>query len=61
MEAQQDFKAYAVAEARARRNRGAFALARPDTARETYNARGLVVAVSMSAACWAAIGLAFLL
>jgi len=32
-----------------------------DPTRELHNARGLVIAIMMSAACWAGVGLAFLL
>jgi len=32
-----------------------------DPTKELHNARGLVIAVLMSAACWAGVGLAFLL
>lgn len=39
-----------------------FAVATPaETIENTHNARGLVIAVLMSAACWAGVGIAFLL
>jgi hypothetical protein len=44
-----------------RKNRSASASAPVDPTAELHNARGLVVAILMSAACWAGVGLAFLL
>jgi len=38
-----------------------FAAADGDPTKELHNARGLVIAVLMSAACWAGVGLAFLI
>jgi len=38
-----------------------YAEANEDPTRELHNARGLVIAIMMSAACWAGVGLAFLL
>lgn len=43
------------------RTRHPFAVANAHNTREIHNARGLIVAVTMSAACWAAIAIAFLL
>jgi hypothetical protein len=36
-------------------------IAQDDPMPELHNARGLVIAIVMSAACWAGLGLAFLL
>jgi len=56
-----DAQVYAPARANgADQGRRPFAMVRADTAREIHNARGLIMAVAMSAACWAAIGVAFL-
>jgi hypothetical protein len=41
--------------------RSPFATAHEDPTRELHNSRGLVIAVLMSAACWAGVGLAFLI
>lgn len=43
------------------RTRHPFAVANAHKTREIHNARGLIVAVTMSAACWAAIAVAFVL
>jgi hypothetical protein len=62
MKAHSDFRAYAAsADSAVSRDRRPFAVARADAVPQVHNARGLVIAVSMSAACWAAIALAFLL
>lgn len=62
MNAHTGFRAYgATAERAVSRDRRPFAVARAEPVREIHNARGLVIAVAMSAACWAVIGLAFLL
>lgn len=62
MKAQHDFRAYAAsANSNVSRDRRSLAAAQAGTVGEIHNARGLVLAVSMSAACWAAIALAFLL
>ena len=63
MKAYNDFRGFAApAETvvfQDRRSPSASAGAEPQI--EMHNARGLVVAVAMSVACWAGIGLAFLL
>ena len=41
--------------------RSSFVDMQSDPTKELHNARGLVIAVLMSAACWAGVGLAFLL
>jgi hypothetical protein len=62
MKAHHDFRAYAASvSSNVSRDRRPIAAAQAGSAREIRNARGLVLAVSMSAACWAAIALAFLL
>jgi hypothetical protein len=45
----------------ARDSRSSFAAAPADPIPELHNSRGLVIAILMSAACWAGVGLAFLL
>jgi hypothetical protein len=41
--------------------RSPFADRHGDPTTELHNARGLVIAIMMSAACWAGVGLAFLI
>lgn len=46
---------------RSRHRPSPFAAAHGDPTSELHNARGLVIAILMSAACWAGLGLAFLM
>jgi|APHig2749369809_1036254.scaffolds.fasta_scaffold347453_2 hypothetical protein len=63
MKAHDDFGAYgrSARSATLNQDRRPFRAARAEPVREIENARGLVIAVAMSAACWAAIALAFVL
>ena len=46
---------------RMRRRSNSVAAAQGDPTAELHNSRGLVIAILMSAACWAGLGLAFLI
>jgi hypothetical protein len=51
----------AAARTVSRDRRSPFSDAHADAAPQLHNARGLVLAVLMSVACWAGVGIAFLL
>ena len=62
MKAYNDFRGFAApADAVVSRDRfSPFARANAEPAHKMHNPRGLIVAVALSAACWAVIGLALL-
>lgn len=63
MKAINDFRGFAAAAETvvATDRRSPFARSHVEAQMEMHNARGFVIAVMLSAACWAGIGLAFLL
>lgn len=63
MKVYNDFKGFSSSETIMVRDarRGPFVVSQAKPANDMHNARGLVAALLMSAACWAAIGMAFLL